>query len=228
MNLKIQCRLFYAGACEGQMPEILTMIQVNRLTPTPAVLGIAMLSLFYLASDNIFSLINYVGFATWVRSEIALRNLLNYSSVALCTWVSHVYFHDDSWVLDWPSSAYRICVGNDPTWNAPFGSISSSLSFTFLLPFSSRSYPALLLQSTQVAYAFSYTCRICIWCEDFTPYTGYGALIIFTGVPVYLVFIYWKNKPPCIRKALCKYLAVLYLIIKPTIYLFSWNFRMPV
>ena len=31
-------RLFYAGACEGQMPEILSMIQVNRMTPAPAVL----------------------------------------------------------------------------------------------------------------------------------------------------------------------------------------------
>lgn len=60
------CRLFYAGACEGQMPEILTMIQVSRLTPTPAVLCIALLSLVYLASDNVYSLINYVGFATWV------------------------------------------------------------------------------------------------------------------------------------------------------------------
>lgn len=31
-------RLFYAGALEGQMPEILTMIQVQRMTPTPAIL----------------------------------------------------------------------------------------------------------------------------------------------------------------------------------------------
>jgi amino acid transporter len=31
-------RLFYAGACEGQMPEILTMIQTSRMTPTPAVI----------------------------------------------------------------------------------------------------------------------------------------------------------------------------------------------
>lgn len=31
-------RLFYAGACEGQMPELLTMIQAKRLTPTPSVL----------------------------------------------------------------------------------------------------------------------------------------------------------------------------------------------
>ena len=31
-------RLFYAGACEGQMPEILSMIQVNKMTPAPAVI----------------------------------------------------------------------------------------------------------------------------------------------------------------------------------------------
>ena len=31
-------RLFYAGAVEGQMPEVLSMIQVNKMTPAPAVL----------------------------------------------------------------------------------------------------------------------------------------------------------------------------------------------
>ena len=65
-------RLFYAGAIEGQMPEVLTMIQVSRVTPTPAVLVIAILSMFYLASDNIFALITYVGFATWVTRLTSL------------------------------------------------------------------------------------------------------------------------------------------------------------
>lgn len=37
-------RLFYAGACEGQMPEILTMIQIQRLTPAPAVLAISLVT----------------------------------------------------------------------------------------------------------------------------------------------------------------------------------------
>merc|ERR1712013_278655 len=50
-------RLFYAGACEGQMPEILSMIQVNKNTPAPAVLSVAALSLVYLTSSNIFALI---------------------------------------------------------------------------------------------------------------------------------------------------------------------------
>ncbi|CAB3367761.1 Hypothetical predicted protein [Cloeon dipterum] len=65
-------RLFYAGACEGQMPEILTMIQIKRLTPAPAVLTIALLSLLYLCVSDIFALINYVGFATWLSIGVAV------------------------------------------------------------------------------------------------------------------------------------------------------------
>jgi len=65
-------RLFYAGAVEGQMPEILSMIQVNKMTPAPAVLCVAFLSLCYLCSSDIFALINYVGFATWVSIGLAV------------------------------------------------------------------------------------------------------------------------------------------------------------
>ncbi|XP_042233524.1 large neutral amino acids transporter small subunit 1-like isoform X2 [Homarus americanus] len=65
-------RLFYAGAMEGQMPEILTMIQIKRMTPTPAVLFMAFLSLIYLSSSNIFALISYVGFATWISIGLAV------------------------------------------------------------------------------------------------------------------------------------------------------------
>ncbi|XP_066969959.1 large neutral amino acids transporter small subunit 1 isoform X2 [Macrobrachium rosenbergii] len=65
-------RLFYAGALEGQMPEILTMIQIKRMTPTPAVLFMAFLSLIYLGSSNIYALISYVGFATWVSIGLAV------------------------------------------------------------------------------------------------------------------------------------------------------------
>lgn len=65
-------RLFYAGACEGQMPEILTMIQIQRFTPTPAVLIMALLSMLYLTVSDIFALINYVGFATWLSIGVAV------------------------------------------------------------------------------------------------------------------------------------------------------------
>jgi len=45
-------RLFYAGACEGQMPEVLTMIQIQRLTPTPAVLAISFVSFAHVINDE--------------------------------------------------------------------------------------------------------------------------------------------------------------------------------
>ena len=63
-------RLFYAGAVEGQMPEILSMIQVSKMTPAPGVLIVAVLSLGYLCSSDIFQLITYVGFATWVGLKL--------------------------------------------------------------------------------------------------------------------------------------------------------------
>ncbi|KAK5645511.1 hypothetical protein RI129_006811 [Pyrocoelia pectoralis] len=65
-------RLFYAGACHGQMPEILTMIQAKRLTPTPAVIAMALLSMLYLTVSDIFALINYVGFATWLSIGVSV------------------------------------------------------------------------------------------------------------------------------------------------------------
>lgn len=34
--------------------------------------------------------------------------------------------------------------------------------------------------------------------------TGMGCVIILTAVPVYFVFIYWKNKPTCIKKGLSR------------------------
>lgn len=76
-------RLFYAGACEGQMPEILTMIQIQRLTPAPAVLIMAILSLLYLMSNDIFALINYVGFATWVSGLISCAYLITVFNIDL-------------------------------------------------------------------------------------------------------------------------------------------------
>lgn len=35
--------------------------------------------------------------------------------------------------------------------------------------------------------------------------TGYGVLMILTSIPVYLVFIAWKNKPKWFQKTMCKY-----------------------
>lgn len=69
-------RLFYVGGREGHMPKILSMVQVQRLTPLPAVLFMGLLSLLYLASSDIYALINYVGFATWLSIGLAIVSLM--------------------------------------------------------------------------------------------------------------------------------------------------------
>lgn len=68
-------RLFYAGAENGHMPEILAMIQTSHFTPAPAVMGTAILSILYLYSKDIYQLINYVGFATWLAIGLAVACL---------------------------------------------------------------------------------------------------------------------------------------------------------
>jgi L-type amino acid transporter 8 len=69
-------RLFYVGGREGHMPQILSMVQIQRLTPMPACLFMGALSLLYLASSDIYALINYVGFATWLSIGMAIVVLL--------------------------------------------------------------------------------------------------------------------------------------------------------
>ena len=65
-------RLFYAGSVENQMPKVLSMIQIHKNTPAPAVLVIALLSLLYLCSSDIITLINYTGFGTWITIGLAV------------------------------------------------------------------------------------------------------------------------------------------------------------
>lgn len=48
------------------------MIQINHLTPAPAVIAMCLLSIVYLASKDINALINYVGFATWLAIGLAV------------------------------------------------------------------------------------------------------------------------------------------------------------
>jgi len=68
-------RLFYAGACEGQLPEICSMIQVTKMTPAPSVIVVGGMSICYLCVSDIFQLMNYVGFATWLSIGVAVSCL---------------------------------------------------------------------------------------------------------------------------------------------------------
>ncbi|XP_075233052.1 Y+L amino acid transporter 2 [Lycorma delicatula] len=153
-------RLFYAGACEGQMPEILTMIQVQRLTPAPAVLCMALLSLLYLTVSDIFALINYVGFATWLSIGVAV-----------------------------------VCI---PVlrWTQP--NLPRPIKVNLIFPISYIIASILVTVVPMIASPVE---------------TGYGCLMIFTSVPVYLAFISWKNKPKFFQNGVANVTRILQKII---------------
>lgn len=139
-------RLFYAGAEQKQMPEILAMIQVNHLTPTPAVIGMCLLSLIYLGSKDIYALINYAGFATWLAIGLGVACLP---------------------YLRWKHPELPRPIKVNLIW--PILYILASIFIT-VVPMIADPYGTLT-----------------------------GALIIMTGIPVYIIFIAWKNKPKFIQ-----------------------------
>jgi len=158
-------RLFYAGAVQGQMPEILSMIQVNKMTPAPAVLGVAALSLVYLTSSNIFALINYTGFATWVSIGLA---------VFCIPW------------LRW----------KHPEWDRP---IKVNLIFPIIYILATIFITVVPMISTPVE-------------------TAIGLGIIATGIPVYFIFIAWKDKPVFIKRIISgstTCLQKLFVVVSP-------------
>lgn len=124
------------------MPEILAMIQINHLTPTPAIIATGAISLIYLTSNDIFTLINYTGFVTWLAIGLGVA----------C--VPYLRWKEPN--MERPIKVHLI-------W--PFLYILGTI-FVTIVPI--------------IADPFS---------------TGMGTLMILTGIPVYLLFIKWKNKP---------------------------------
>jgi L-type amino acid transporter 8 len=108
----------------------------------------ALLSLGYLCSSDIFALINYVGFATWVSIGLAVFCLP---------------------YLRW----------KHPEWDRP---IRVNLIFPFLYILATVYITIVPMMASPVE-------------------TGIGIAIILTGVPVYFIFVYWKNKPRIIQAA---------------------------
>ncbi|XP_064636136.1 large neutral amino acids transporter small subunit 1-like isoform X1 [Lineus longissimus] len=55
-------RVFHTGAIEGHLPSIMAMINYKWLTPAPAVIVLAIFTLLFLISNDIFYLIELTGF----------------------------------------------------------------------------------------------------------------------------------------------------------------------
>ncbi|XP_038046051.1 Y+L amino acid transporter 2-like isoform X2 [Patiria miniata] len=59
-------RLYQAAAAKNHLPKIVSMININRRTPNPAVILISFTILLFIFAPNLFSLINYHSCFTWL------------------------------------------------------------------------------------------------------------------------------------------------------------------
>ncbi|XP_035706939.1 large neutral amino acids transporter small subunit 1 isoform X2 [Folsomia candida] len=75
-TLFTSARLFFAGADDGQIPQIFSCIHPKYFTPIPALLFQCVIAVLLLAVGSIYALINYVSFVLWVSTGVAVAALL--------------------------------------------------------------------------------------------------------------------------------------------------------
>jgi len=75
-HIMTSSRLCFVGARQGHFPDALALITVDAVTPTPALIFLGALSLFYLGVGDIYTLIDYTAFVESMFILVSLSGLL--------------------------------------------------------------------------------------------------------------------------------------------------------
>ncbi|KOB78217.1 UDP-N-acetylglucosamine 1-carboxyvinyltransferase [Operophtera brumata] len=195
-------RLFYAGAAQGQLPGMLTMV-TSRSTPAPAVLAVAFLSLLYLTVSDIYALINY-------PQEPQNQDLADH-----CLILPYLFFQLSigAAVLCLPVLRYTKPDMERPIKVNLFFPIIYIICTILVVAFPAFASPAetgvgclMILTAVPVYMVLLYPNKQMPWLQAITrkylhtpAETGVGCLMILTAVPVYMVLLYPNKQMPWLQ-----------------------------
>lgn len=69
-------RISFAAGREGLLPDILSMVHVHRLSPSPSVIFTTFISLIVLASGDFETIVNYMSFVAWFFYAITVSAVI--------------------------------------------------------------------------------------------------------------------------------------------------------
>ncbi|XP_076373371.1 large neutral amino acids transporter small subunit 2-like isoform X2 [Tachypleus tridentatus] len=115
-NIFASSRLFFVGAREGHLPAFLAMVNISHFTPMSSLMFLGVLSLAYLSTVQVYTLINYAAFSEalfvmfsvagliWLRQKqphlkrpIKVNLILPVVFLVICAFLVFLPFYVNPW-----------------------------------------------------------------------------------------------------------------------------------